>query len=64
MIVVGAIIVAFESRNLNTAQQNYCAFEHELFAIIHALKKWCHYLYGATFKVVFDHENIKQINNT
>ena len=31
----------------------------KFFAIIHASKQWCHYLYGSKFEVVFDHENIK-----
>ena len=31
----------------------------ELFAIVHALKTWRYYLYGATFEVLFDHESIK-----
>ena len=62
---IGAVLIqdgrpiAFESKKLNRAQQNYSAYERELFAIVHALKKWRHYLYGATFEVLFDHENIK-----
>ena len=51
--------VAFESKKLNRAQQNYSAYERELFAIIHALRKWRHYLYGAKFEIIFDHESIK-----
>ena len=35
----------------------------ELYAIIHALKKWHHYLYGAQFEIVFDHESIKWFPN-
>ena len=64
-IAIGVILlwdghpVAFESKKLNRAQQNYFAYERELFAIVHALKKWCHFLYGATFEVVFDNESIK-----
>ena len=44
---------------LNEAQRNYFAYEHEFFAIVHALKTWQHYLYGATFEILFDHESIK-----
>ena len=49
--VVGAVLlqdgrpVAFESKKLNSAQRNYSAYERELYAIVHALKKWRHYLY-------------------
>ena len=59
---VGAVLlqdgrpVAYESKKLNEAQKNYSAYERELFAIVHALKTWQHYLYGATFEVLFDHE--------
>ena len=62
---IGAVLIqdgrpiAFESKKLNRAQQNYSAYERELFVIVHALKKWRHYLYGATFDVLFDHESIK-----
>ena len=45
--------VAFESKKLDRAQQNYSAYE-ELYAIVYALKKWRHYLYGAKFEIVFD----------
>ena len=51
--------ITFESKKLNNAQRNYSAYERELYAIVHALKKWRHYLYGATFDVLFYQESIK-----
>ena len=66
---VGAVLiqdghpVAYESKKLNRAQQNYSTYERELFAIIYALRKWRHYLYGAQFEIVFDHESIKWFMN-
>ena len=66
---IGAVLlqdgrpVAFESKKLDSAQQNYSAYERELYAIIYALKKWRHYLYGAQFEVIFDHESIKWFTN-
>ena len=66
---IGAILlqdgrlIAFESKKLNRARQNYSSYERELFAIVHALKQWRHYLYGASFEVVFDHESIKWFTN-
>ena len=60
---VGAVLiqdgppVAYESKKLNCAQQNYSAYE--LFAIIYALRKWQHYLYGAQYEIVFYHKIIK-----
>ena len=66
---VGAVLiqdghpVAYESKMLNGAQKNYSAYERELFAIMNALRKWRHYLYGAQFEIVFDHESIKWFMN-
>ena len=56
---IGAVLlqegrpVAFESKKLDRAQQNYSTYEKELYAIIYTLKKWRHYLYDAQFEVVF-----------
>ena len=36
--------IAFESRKMNSAEQNYPTHERELLAIIHALRTWRHYL--------------------
>ena len=52
-------LVAFESKKLNNAQCNYFAYECKLYAIVHALKKWRHYLYGAMLDVIFYQESIK-----
>ena len=63
--VVGAVLLqdghpdAFESKKLNNAQHNYSAYERKLYAIVHVLKKWRHYLHGATFDVLFYQESIK-----
>lgn len=65
--VVGAVLyqdgrpIAFESKKLDSAQCRYSTYEKELFAVIHALKQWRHYLYGATFTVLTDHQSLKYI---
>lgn len=56
-------LVAYESKKLDRAHQNYFAYEHELYAIILALKQWHHYLYGEQFAIVCDHESIKRFPN-
>ncbi|MCO5571744.1 hypothetical protein L7F22_025492 [Adiantum nelumboides] len=44
--------IAFEIKKLDKDQQNYSVYERELYAIVHALRKWSHYFYGAEFEVV------------
>ena len=51
--------IAFESKKLDSAQCRYTVQEKELFAVIHALKTWRHYLYGNHFVVTTDHESLK-----
>jgi hypothetical protein len=38
--------IAFASRQMNKAKQNYCASEAEMLAVIWATKQFCCYLYG------------------
>ena len=59
----GGCPIAFESKKLDHTQWKYFACECELLAIIHALKKWCHYLYGAIFEVWIDHESLKWLSS-
>ena len=47
--------VAFESRKLSPAEQNYTTTEQELLGVIHALRVWRCYLEGVRFTVVTDH---------
>ena len=56
-IIVGAILsqdgrpIAFESKKLSSSQQNWPVHEQELYAVIHALNLWWHYLYNVELKV-------------
>ena len=60
-IAVGAVLlqegrpVAFESKKLSPSQRNWPTHEKELYVVVHALKAWRHYLYGAEFYVDVDH---------
>ena len=54
-------LVAYESKKLNRAQQNYSTYERELFAIIYALCKWRHYLYGESCEIFTDHKSLKYL---
>jgi hypothetical protein len=50
---------AFESKKLNNLEKNYPVHELELYAIIHALHAWKHYLMGAKFLVIMDNVSLK-----
>jgi Reverse transcriptase (RNA-dependent DNA polymerase)/RNase H-like domain found in reverse transcriptase/Integrase zinc binding domain/Chromo (CHRromatin Organisation MOdifier) domain/Retroviral aspartyl protease/Integrase core domain/Retrotransposon gag protein/Zinc knuckle len=58
---IGAVLlqegapVAFESRGMNPAEQNYPVGEQELLAVVHALTLWRCYLEGVHFRVITDH---------
>jgi hypothetical protein len=39
-------VVAYSSRQLKIHEKNYPTHDLELAAVVHALKKWRHYLYG------------------
>jgi hypothetical protein len=53
--------IAFLSRTMTPAKQNYEIYDKELLAIIEALKVWRQYLLDAKeqFEVWTDHENLK-----
>ncbi|CAG8982228.1 hypothetical protein HYALB_00013966 [Hymenoscyphus albidus] len=58
--------VAYFSKTLDSAQQNYSIFEKELLAIVLALEHWKIYLQGAKHRVTIltDHENLKTFTTT
>ena len=47
VLILDGHYIAYESKKLNCAQQNYSTYECDLFAIIYTLQKWKHYLYCA-----------------
>ena len=53
--------IAFLSRMMQPAEQNYEIYDKELLAIVEALAKWQQYLLDAaeTFEIWMDHENLK-----
>ena len=49
--------VAFLSRTLSPAEVKYSAQEKEAAAVVHAFKKWEHYLMGVGFQLETDHQS-------
>ena len=53
--------VAFTSRTLNPAEQNYAPHELELLAIVDTLRAWRSYFHGRKFTVHTDHYPLKYL---
>ena len=53
--------VAFVSRTLNPAEQNYAAHDLELLGIHETLRMWRCYLHGRKFKVYTDHHPLRYL---
>ena len=52
-------LVTLESKKLSPTQQKWLLHEQEFYAILHALKTWWHYCYGAMFKVYVGQNRFK-----
>ncbi|MCO5567517.1 hypothetical protein L7F22_021211 [Adiantum nelumboides] len=53
--------IAYKSRQLCIHERNYPIHDLELLAVVHALKKWRHYLLSQIFGLVTDHKSLKWI---
>lgn len=74
-IAVGAVLsqkdkngrkyrIHYASRNLNSAEKNYSAFEREALGVLLALKKFHHYLISQNFALFTDNEALNYTLNT
>ena len=54
-------VISFASTKLKPREQNYPTHDLELAAVVFALKKWRHYLYGVTFEVYSDHKSLRYL---
>jgi len=55
--------IAYCSRLLNPAEQNYSTIEKELLAIVYAVQYYRPYIYGAEFNLVTDHKPLVWLNS-
>jgi hypothetical protein len=54
-------VICYESRKLKEHENNYATHDLELAAIVHALRKWRHYLIGRRFELRTDHNSLKYL---
>jgi hypothetical protein len=55
------IVICYESRKLKEHERNYATHDLELVDIVHALRKWRHYLMGKRFELRTCHIGLKYL---
>jgi hypothetical protein len=53
--------ICYESNKLKENERHYATHDLELAAIVHALRKWRHYLMGKMFELRIDHNSLKYL---
>ena len=56
-------VIAYASRKLNPAQQQYCTTKRELLAVVTFMKHFKHYLLGQEFLIRTDHAPLVWLRN-
>jgi hypothetical protein len=54
-------VVCFESKKLKEHERLYATHDLELVAIVHALKKWRHYLMVKSFELRTEHNGLRYL---
>ena len=57
------VVIAYNGRGLNSAEQNYTTTEREALALIEGLKKFQPYLHNRKFTVYTDHSSLRWLMN-
>ena len=53
--------IAFMSKKMLERELRYPTHEHELLAVVCALKEWRHYLHGRKFTIITDHQSLRHL---
>jgi hypothetical protein len=61
VLIKEGFVDCYESRKLKEHEKNYATHDLELVAIVHALRKWRHYLMSKRFKLRTDHNGLKYL---
>ena len=54
-------VICYESRKMKEHEKNYATHDLEMAEIVHALRKWRHYLMGRRFELRIDHHGLKYL---
>jgi hypothetical protein len=54
-------VICYESRKMKENEKNYATHDLELASVVHALRKWRHYLMGKKFELRTDHNGLKYL---
>ena len=57
------VVIAYNGRGLNQAEQNYSTTEREALALVEGIKKFQPYLHNHKFIVVTDHSSVRWLMN-
>ena len=57
------VVIAYNGRGLNQAEQNYSTTEREALALVEGIKKFQPYLHNHKFTVVTDHSSLRWLMN-
>jgi hypothetical protein len=52
-------VISYFSRQLRRHEEHYPTHDHELAAVVMALRTWCHYLLGSAVHIYTDHKSLK-----
>jgi hypothetical protein len=55
--------IAYFSDKLNDAKLRYSTYDKEFYAVVQALRHWCHYLLPKEFVIYSNHDALRHLNS-